>query len=69
MLLLYPSIVYNYIFILIFLYSFWLVCCCSNELIPECFFFFFPLNAETVVTDVALAMAFFVVVLKLKDNI
>lgn len=35
----YPSMVYYYIFIWIILYSFWLVCCCSNELIPECFFF------------------------------
>lgn len=52
----YPSMVYYYIFIWIILYSFWLVCCCSNELIPECFF---SLNAETVVTDVALAMFFF----------
>lgn len=30
---------------------------------------FFFLNAEAVVTDVALAMVLFVVVLKLKDNI
>lgn len=61
----YPSMVYYYIFIWIILYSFWLVCCCSNELIPECFF---PLMLRLLWLMLHLRWFFFVV-LKLKDNI
>lgn len=63
--------IYLYYFIL---YSFWLVWCCSYELIYQSGFVFdvlFP-NAETVVTDLALAMMGFLVCLLLswnKDNI